>query len=169
MVQYWGICLDGILKKTYSYVLLVRVCIFGKDSSSFTCNFESLYMNILFLAKKRKIVSVVETLAMFGQLLIEICWLNRWYFGFESVLKDVSNFYLFWMWDNTLSLIWLNLGCFISVSVYPCIHLHSFLVFEGGKASTFKIFSFSQTEVKYLIEVQLLWKNCYELLIYLRL
>ena len=91
-----------------------------------------------------------------------ICWI-------ESVLKDVSNFYLFWMWDNTLSLIWLNLGCFIFVSVYLCIHLHSFLVFEGGKASTFKIFSFSQTEVKYLIEVQLLWKNCYELLIYLRL
>ena len=91
-----------------------------------------------------------------------ICWI-------ESVLKDVSNFYLFWMWDNTLSLIWLNLGCFISVSVYPCIHLHSFLVFEGGKASTFKIFSFSQTEVKYLIEVLLLWKYCYELLIYLRL
>ena len=91
-----------------------------------------------------------------------ICWI-------ESVLKDVSNFYLFWMWDNTLSLIWLNLGCFISMSVYPCIHLHSFLVFEGGKASTFKIFYFSQTEVKYLIEVLLLWKNCYELLIYLRL
>ena len=91
-----------------------------------------------------------------------ICWI-------ESVLKDVSNFYLFWMWDNTLSLIWLNLGCFISVSVYPCIHLHSFLVFEGGKASTFKIFYFSQTKVKYLIEVLLLWKNCYELLIYLRL
>ena len=91
-----------------------------------------------------------------------ICWI-------ESVLKDVSNFYLFWMWDNTLSLIWLNLGCFISVSVYPCIHLHSFLVFEGGNASTFKIFYFSQTGVKYLIEVLLLWKNCYELLIYLRL
>ena len=91
-----------------------------------------------------------------------ICWI-------ESVLKDVSNFYLFWMWDNTLSLIWLNLGCFISMSVYPCIHLHSFLVFEGGKASTFKIFYFSQTEVKYLIEVLLLWKYCYELLIYLRL
>ena len=91
-----------------------------------------------------------------------ICWI-------ESILKDGSNFYLFWMWDNTLPLIWLNLGCFITVSVYPCIHLHSFLLFEGGKTSTFKIFYFSQTEVKYLIEVLLLWKNCYELLIYLRL
>ena len=91
-----------------------------------------------------------------------ICWI-------ESVLKDVSNFYLFWMWDNTLSLIWLNLGCFISMSVYLCIHLHSFLVFEGENVSTFKIFYFSQTKVKYLIEVLLLWKNCYELLIYLRL
>ena len=128
---------------------LLRISIDSIDNMSLQAMFHKSD-NILFC---KVVVTLVEPM---------ICWI-------EYVLKDVSNFYLFWTWDNILSLIWLTLGCFISVSVYLCIHLHSFLVFEGGKASTFKIFYFSQTEVKYLIEVLLLWKNCYELLIYLRL